>query len=253
VLITVSPIFGAFEGLTLFQPVHYSSGLITPLTLSPAAHLSDSPVWASVGRGNLLNQKWADFNTITVGGRWDQWRGSGSVWSSGDELYRESIGTVAFARPIGKNIVGGLSLAHAWVQIKDAAVVEPQNSLGLSATGRVGRRIGFTLSYDGLRIGSQSANRSFTRQEYRVGLQSYTPGFLEWAMNVSKTPGFALRYGAGVQLSLIRNVSVDLGYRTNPAMPHFSACFSLGRLALSIRVIHHDIFGISKGFGLSFK
>ena len=249
----VSPVCGAFEGRALFQPLNYSSSTISPLSISTAADLPAKHVWAAVGRGNLLNQKWADYNTISIGGRWGPWRGAGSVWSSGDELYRESIGAVAMARSIGQNIIIGWSLAHAWVQIKDAAVVKPQNIIGLSATGQVGSRIGFTLSYDGLTIGSQSADGNYTRQEYRLALHSTTPGALEWALAVSKTPGFTLRYGAGIQLSMIRNLSVEAGYRTNPAMPHFGACLTFGWVTLSARVIYHDIFGISKGFGLSFK
>ena len=252
-LLSICPIFAAFEGVLLFQPLYYSPTSSSPLSISTAARLPGAPVWAAVGRGNLLGQPWAAYNTVTVGGRWGSWRGSGTVWSAGDELYRESMGIVSVGRPIGQNLVGGVSLAQAWIQIKAAPVVEPQNVFGLSATGKLGKGVAFSLSYDGLSIGNGAAVQNFIRQQYRLGLHSNTVGWLGWALAVDKTPGFALRYGAGVQLNLLRNVSVDAGYRTNPAMPHFSAQFRLGRVALTVRVINHTIFGISKGFGLSFK
>lgn len=253
VLMGASPTFGALEGLALFQPLYFSTDRITPLALITSARLPDSPIWAAAGRGNLLNQKWADYNTLAVGGSFGKWRAAGTIWSAGDDLYRESIGVASLARPIGQNIVGGLSISHAWIQIKDAAVVEPQNTLGLSAAGEIGQRVGFTLSYNGLNIGSQATSENFMRQDYRLGLYSNKSGLVNWALGIAKTPGFAMRYGAGIEVALLRNLSVDAGYRTNPAMPYVSARFSLGRVVLSVRVIQHDIFGISKGFGLSFK
>ena len=247
------PVAGAFEGAGVFRGLGAGVEGIFPPAMNSPARLPLQPYWLSLAWGQPLGQPWAASNTASAGGAVRGWRGAVSIWSSGDELYRESSLTTAVARQLGGRFTAGVSLAYNSVTIPDFDHVEGEILIGLGVVAPFSPTLELALWYAGLTVPANRAYDSLTRQLFQLALISDAGRGYRWMMALEKTPGYDLAQLVEFQLFPWRKTALQLGYRTSPGLPYLGLRLPLRRLTASLRVNLHPIFGLSTAFGISFK
>lgn len=251
--ILTGSLFGAFEGADLFRTTVTGVDGIFPPAMNNPARLPDQPIWLSMGRGQPLGRSWAAFNSVSLGGRVKTWRGAAGVWSSGDELYRETSLTAALAKRIPNRFTAGFSLAYHRVTIKGFDPIEGELLVGAALTAPLTERLEVDVWYAGQTLGRARAYESMARQLFQLAVTSRIDAHYTWTLAVEKTPRYSLRQLAEINLVTRREMALQLGYRTAPGVPYLGLQVPIRRLRLLVRVNYHPIFGLSTAFGFAFQ
>ena len=244
---------GAFEGADLFRTTLAGVKGIFPPAMNSPARLPDQPVWLSLGRGQPLGRAWAAYSTASLGGRIGNWRVATGIWSSGDELYRETSLAAALAKRTRNRLSAGISLAYYKVSIGGFDPIKGELLIGLALAAPLTESLDVAVWYSGQPPTQKRAYESLARQLFQLAVTRRSGENYAWSLAVEKTPAYALRQLAEVSVIAWREVKLQLGYRTAPGMPYVGVELPLRRLLLSVRLNYHPIFGLSTAFGFAFK
>ncbi len=243
---------GAFEGADLFRTMSGRVDGIFPPAMNCPARLPEQPFWLGLGRGQPLGRSWAAFQTVSLGGRVKTWQGAVSLWSSGDELYRETNYTATLAKRLPTGLVAGLSLSYLKVLVDGFDPVPGQPLMGIGVAAPLTTRLDASVWYSGQPLDRKQAYESLAQQLFQLALNARIGELYHWTVALEKTPSYTLRQLSEISITSPQGVQIRLGYRTSPGMPFAGAQVSLKRLVFSLLVNYHPIFGLSTAFGFAF-
>ena len=248
-------LWGAFEGISLFRPASRVFDAIIPAALNNPARLPTAPFWVTAGTGRPLGVAWAQYETVSIGGRIDRWRGAASLWTSGDRYYRESSASVSAGIDAVAGLSAGLSIIYNQVVVSgtDLHFSKDELLVGAAVTVPLTPRTDLSVWYDGQPVRRRQAYGSMARQLFQAAIRSQLRPSLDGALAVEKTPGFPLRQLAEVTGTVGAHIAVLMGYRTRPGVPYAGLRLAVSKFHFSVLVTYSSVFGVSPAFGLTFK
>jgi hypothetical protein len=251
VFLCVTRLPAAFEAADLFQGVGTGADPICPPSLNNPALLPGDRLWVTTGAGRPLGLSWAAFTTASCGMARGIWRGSLGAWSSGDELYRETILSIAGARTIRDRLTLGGSLVYNQVSIGDLEPIPGELLAGLGAAGDLTKSIRFALWYGRQPLNRDKVYTSLGRQIFQLALFSQPPEGPAWVLALEKIPAYELSQLVALSLPILGRLHLQAGYRTVPGMPYVGTSIRLSRFTVHFRCNHHPVLGLSPALGLS--
>lgn len=250
-LITGSGLAGAFESRTLFQTSYLLNLGGYPAALGHPLFLPDQKFWLNAGTGTPMGLDWAAHRTLSIGGVHRAWAGVGTAWTSGDELYNESLLAMAGTRKLSSALEVGLSLGYAHIQAKGYGRLGTEYFYGLAVAAALTENITMVFSYTGLPVDKNNAFASLNRQHFSLVLLARETEPVQWAVSLEKTPQFPIRISGELAIRIGTSIRLQAGYRSKPNQPSAGAVVKMGRLGASVQIVYDPILGLSTAYGLS--
>ncbi|MCK4578052.1 MAG: hypothetical protein KAU50_04635, partial [Candidatus Marinimicrobia bacterium] len=188
---SIQPVVGAFEGAHFFRVfLPQPDGLAPPAWNNPAL-LSRESYWLAAGRGQPLDYEWATYHTLSIGSSWKGNNLSGSLWTSGDSLYRETASGLTVSKSFNPTMRAGLSLTWNRVSISGEDKPQQEISLGAALDREIHPGMAASIWYSGITLAPHLAP-TLTRPIVQLCLHSTGEQNLDWAFYVEKTAGYPL-------------------------------------------------------------
>ncbi len=252
-LITGNRLGGAFESRTLFQSSYLLQLGGYPAALGHPLFLPDQKYWLNTGTGVPMGLHWAAHRTVSFGGVHRAWAGGVTAWTSGDELYNETLLAVAGTRQLSSALEVGLNLGYAHVQAKDYGRLGAEYLYGFAVSAELTENIAMAISYTGLPVHKDNAFESLNRQQFSLVLLSRKTEPLQWAVSLEKTPEFPLRLSGELAVKIGTSIRLQAGYRSEPNQPSAGAVVMVGRFGASMQIVYDPLLGLSTAYGLSIR